>query len=176
MEEQEIKNRVVEALAGYPDPIGRALWQIQDARRRTLDSLDRVDPARVDRPGLGGGNSLGSLLYHIAAIELDYLYGDILELPFPPDLDGLFPYEVRDASGRLTQVGDIPLEEHLRRLEAVRAALLHAFQGMSPEEFRRKRQLERYTVTPEWVLHHLAQHEAEHRGQIDNLPEKPASR
>jgi hypothetical protein len=33
-------------------------------------------------------------------------------------------------------------------------------------EFRRLRSLPRYDVSPEWVLHHLAQHEAEHRSQI----------
>jgi uncharacterized damage-inducible protein DinB len=26
-----------------------------------------------------------------------------------------------------------------------------------------------YLVTPEWVLHHLMQHEAEHRGQIEMI-------
>jgi uncharacterized damage-inducible protein DinB len=26
-----------------------------------------------------------------------------------------------------------------------------------------------YETTPEWVLHHLMQHEAEHRGQIGEL-------
>jgi uncharacterized damage-inducible protein DinB len=26
-----------------------------------------------------------------------------------------------------------------------------------------------YDVTPEWVVHHLMQHEAEHRGQIGEL-------
>jgi uncharacterized damage-inducible protein DinB len=34
------------------------------------------------------------------------------------------------------------------------------------DEFRRPRHLEQYDVTPQWVLHHLIQHEAEHRGQI----------
>jgi uncharacterized damage-inducible protein DinB len=40
---------------------------------------------------------------------------------------------------------------------------------MSREEFRRPRKVEDYTVTPEWVIHHLIQHEAEHRGQIGEI-------
>jgi uncharacterized damage-inducible protein DinB len=40
---------------------------------------------------------------------------------------------------------------------------------MSLAEFRRPRQGPSYTVTPEWVIHHLTQHEAEHRGQIVQL-------
>jgi uncharacterized damage-inducible protein DinB len=31
------------------------------------------------------------------------------------------------------------------------------------------RSLAEYDVTPEWVLHHMMQHEAEHRGQIGAL-------
>ncbi len=55
------------------------------------------------------------------------------------------------------------------RLKTVRARLLQVFQGMSLPDFRRARQLPEYDVTPEWVLHHLMQHEAEHRGQIGTL-------
>ena len=40
---------------------------------------------------------------------------------------------------------------------------------MSLEEFHRPRKLDQYNVTPEWVIHHLIQHEAEHRGQIGEL-------
>jgi len=61
------------------------------------------------------------------------------------------------------------LEQHLERLETVHGLLMEAFQPMSLEEFRRIRLLANYDVTPEWVLHHLMQHEAEHRSQIGSL-------
>jgi uncharacterized damage-inducible protein DinB len=35
--------------------------------------------------------------------------------------------------------------------------------------FRRVRRLSDCDVTPEWVIHHLMQHEAEHRGEIAAL-------
>ncbi len=41
---------------------------------------------------------------------------------------------------------------------------------MTVEDFRRPRHFPgQYDVTPEWVLHHLIQHEAEHRGHIQTL-------
>ena len=40
---------------------------------------------------------------------------------------------------------------------------------MTLDDYRRLRSLPDYDVTPEWVLHHLAQHEALHRGQIFTL-------
>ena len=40
---------------------------------------------------------------------------------------------------------------------------------MTREDFHRPRILERYNVSPAWVIHHLIQHEAEHRGQIGEI-------
>jgi uncharacterized damage-inducible protein DinB len=42
-------------------------------------------------------------------------------------------------------------------------------EGMSVEEFRRYRKLEDYEGSPEWVIRHLMQHEAKHRGQIREI-------
>jgi uncharacterized damage-inducible protein DinB len=63
----------------------------------------------------------------------------------------------------------VSLQEHLQRLEKVRATLMEEFRGISIEDFRRLRYLPEENVTPEWVLHHLIQHEAEHRGHIQAL-------
>jgi uncharacterized damage-inducible protein DinB len=40
---------------------------------------------------------------------------------------------------------------------------------MTDDEFSRPRSLPAYDVSPAWVLHHLAQHEAEHRGEIGSI-------
>ena len=61
------------------------------------------------------------------------------------------------------------LAQHLQRLAVVRGLLLDVFEVMELAEFRRVRALPYYDVTPEWVLHHLMQHEAEHRSQIGAL-------
>jgi uncharacterized damage-inducible protein DinB len=62
-----------------------------------------------------------------------------------------------------------PLARHLERLVVVRAALRAAVAGMDAAELARVRALPAYDVTPGWVIHHLLQHEAEHRGAIGAL-------
>jgi uncharacterized damage-inducible protein DinB len=156
-------------MAGYPIEIGAALWALEDCRARTLHTLSVVTDVMLDRESPHGGNSIGTLLYHIAAIEADWLFTEILEREFAPEVRDHFPIDVRDAQGRLSRVRGLSLEDHRNRLRAVRTALLTSLQEMSADDFRRARRLADYRVTPEWVLHHLAQHEAEHRGQIADL-------
>jgi hypothetical protein len=120
----------------------------------------------VYRQATGLHNSIGTLLYHIAAIELDWLYTEVLQREWTPEIEDLFPYPVRDDKGHLYPVLNVSLSDHLARLETIRQNLLDSFNEITIEDYRHLRQLEHYDVSPEWVLHHLSQHEAEHRGEI----------
>jgi uncharacterized damage-inducible protein DinB len=167
MQQAERRSNVMELDADCATEIAPWLWAMEDARRRTLARLEGLSQDVIDWTPPAGQNAIGTLLYHIAAIELDWLFAEVLELnAFPPDVEALFPLNVRDASGRLTPCPGLDLAAHLARLEATRAMLLATFRPMSVAEFRRVRPLRDYDVTPEWVLHHLLQHEAEHRGEI----------
>jgi uncharacterized damage-inducible protein DinB len=142
---------------------------VDDTRQQTRHVLTSIDPSVIDwEPA--SGNSIGTLLYHIAAVELDWLYAEALEeRPWPPEIEESFRWEMRDERGQLTVVRGVSLVEHLHRLDLVREHLLAAFRQMTPTEIRRIRHFPAYDVTPEWVLHHLIQHEAEHRGEIQLL-------
>ena len=169
MNPREKEYLIVEAHLSKEPEIGRWLWALQDTRQRTLRELGQLNPAIIDWRPSGNESSIGTVLYHLAGIEADWLYVEVLEQPFPPEVDALLSYPIRDEQGRLTQVEGFSLEQHLSRLETVRGLLLDVFQQMDLPEFRRARSLANYEVTPEWVLHHLMQHEAEHRGQIGTL-------
>jgi uncharacterized damage-inducible protein DinB len=136
-----------------------------------MEVLEGVSDADVDRPGVDG-TTIGTLLYHVALIESSYLYEDMLDEPFP-EVDIYFPHPVRDAAGRLQVVAGETLAEHVRRLEAVRAMLREHVSRMTADDLRIVRALPEYDVSPGWVLHHLLQHEAEHRGAIAALAGRP---
>jgi uncharacterized damage-inducible protein DinB len=158
---------IIDPLEGYPTEIGRALWSLEDVRRATRRAVDGLEVEELDAASTEGENSIGSLLYHIAVIEADWLYMEVLEQEsFPDEALALFPQDVRDDRGKLAVVRDLPLDNHMRRLDRTRELLLGAFQSISVEDYRRARSFPRYDVTPEWVIHHLVQHEAEHGGQI----------
>ncbi len=149
--------------------IGHWLGAFQDARQRTLEQLEGLIEPVIDWLPPDEESSIGAVLYHMALIEADWLYTEVLEQQPPPQVEALFPYNHRDAQGHLTQLQGFDLAHYLSLLETVRSLVLDVYQQMGLTDFRRPRSLEAYDVTPEWVLHHLMQHEAEHRSQIGSL-------
>lgn len=161
----------VDEAPGYTPPLGRLIWALEDTRARTLRALDGLPAAALDWSDAASPNSIGTLLYHIAAIEADWAFCDILGRPIPDALMAHFPLDVRDASGRLSPMGG-SLESHLERLALVRRAVLDALRALSDADLDQLRTMDGYEVSPAWALHHLTQHEAEHRGQIGDLRDR----
>lgn len=155
------------SLPGYDAEVGAALWRLQDTRNRTLRLLEDMPDEYIDRAV--GGNSIGTILYHVALIETDWLFAEVLEEPFAEEIKALLPVDDRDTAGVLMLVRHETLAQHLTRIASVRNTLLDRFRGMTAEEFHRPRELPHYSVSPAWVLHHLSQHEAEHRGEIGSI-------
>lgn len=159
----------LEPIAGDPE-VGRWLAAMQDARRDTLRELVDLTPDDLERTPEPGATSIGTLLYHIAQVEADRLFVDILGPEgAPPWPRSLLPRRDRDADGRLTPITGVTLREHLDRLEAVRTLVTDHLGPMPAEDFHRPRRRGRRDVSPAWVLHHLLQHEAEHRAHIAAL-------
>ena len=150
------------------DPeVGRWLAAMEDARRDTVRELASVTAPMVDWQPPLLLESIGTLLYHVALIEASWLWDEILAGEKPPVwLDAELHVHDRDATGRLTRVEGEPLERHLERLERIRRDLVDRLRPMSNADFHTLRHLEPYDAAPDWVLHHLLQHEAEHRSHI----------
>jgi uncharacterized damage-inducible protein DinB len=169
MEANEKERLIVETHLSREPEIGRWLWAIQNCRERTMREISLLTPAMIDWLPADGGSSIGAILYHLAGIEADWLYVEGLARPMPAEVEALFPHDIRDDQGRLKQVQGDTLEQHIRRLEIVRGRLLDGYGQMDLAEFRRVWSLPAYDVTSEYVLHHLMQHDAEHRSQIGAL-------
>ena len=152
------------------DPlVGRWLAYMNLIRERTLEDVEGLSVEALDHTTTEQVNSIGTLLYHIAAIELDWLYSEILEQDFPENIMTHFPHNVREETGRLTQVRGWELGRYLEVLKVVRDDYIQKLKDYDEAEFLRPRDLPDYVVTPEWVCWHLLEHEAGHQGQIRTL-------
>lgn len=146
------------------------LWAMEEARRGLLWSVRGVEQDELDWRGpIGKDNSIGTLLTHIAAVELGWCYFDVLGEPFPPDLMALFPYENdRGPDGTLVHVAGQDVQTHLDRLATVRRTVLEKFGAMDLEDWHRLREPkgEDHAMSPAWTVFHLIEHEAGHGYEI----------
>ncbi|MGQ0848902.1 MAG: DinB family protein [Actinomycetota bacterium] len=159
---------VIQPLPGFAAGWAESLWELEDTRRRTLEALGSLDEGIIDLIPSGQDNSIGALLHHIALIETDWLYADIIGTDYPSWVAEKFPDDDRDEAGQLVRP-TMTLKEHLATLGWVRRELLTVLATQPVEDFDRPRVSVSGTVSPRWVLHHLRQHEAEHRGQIQAI-------
>ena len=80
----------VTPVPGYDPGIGRWLWAMEEARKRTLRLVQGLDQCTLDwESGDGNENVIGCLLYHIAEVEMGWLWGNIKGLAeMPADVQG----------------------------------------------------------------------------------------
>ncbi|MGD6873267.1 DinB family protein [Sutcliffiella horikoshii] len=158
----------ITSLSGYELEIGRSLWCLEDVRHNLTEKLKGLSQRELDKK-MGSRQSIGSLLYHIGYVEAGWLYGEVMEKEtWDLEIENFFPLDGWP-DGKLVHIEGDTLETHLHRLNKVRETLLSHFRSMNLEDWRRVRVLDEYEVTPEWVIYHLVEHEAHHRGQIFQL-------
>jgi len=148
---------------GVADPeVGRWLSAFAEARRDTDKILDQVRPEAIDADLGDGGDTLGTVLYHTALIEIGWVFWDVLdrEANIPKSL---FPHDDRVVDGRLTPVLGETLEQHRERLAQARSMVWAELASMSNEAFHRVRTGPDSDVSANWVVFHLIDHEVEHR-------------
>jgi hypothetical protein len=170
MPDRELK--VVTPVSGTAPDIGRWLWAMEETRRGLLHTVEGLEQPALDWPGPSGtDNSIGSLLYHLALIEMSWLYGDVLLEPAPPEVESLFPREHRTVDRRLTHVAGEPLTQHMERLRLTRARFLERMAAMTVADWDTVREPAdvNYACSPAWVVFHLVEHEAGHVFQIREI-------
>lgn len=162
-------------VTGCPEPIGYALWHLEEARKWTLAYVDGISQETLDLVPEGHPYNVSTLLYHIAVFEVDWLYVDVLgrgydeerRVPDASDqVDAVLDHPLLAEDGTYTIVRGESLRTHQDRLALIRSDLIEVYRKMTVEDFRAPRPSGDGTVTPEWVLMHLARHDSEHRGQI----------
>jgi uncharacterized damage-inducible protein DinB len=138
----DLDQRVITPLPASHPELGRWLWALEDTRRRTLEAVEGVTQEELDWTPAGLANSIGTLLYHIALIETDYLCVDILGMEdYFPDLMTLLQFSDRDEAGELSVVTGVSLENHLARLATVRARFLEHVSTLTAEQLATARAL-----------------------------------
>lgn len=158
--------RFIEPLPGFAGEIAIWLAALDDVRRQTKDVVAVLTQEQLAWKPPGGGNTIGQLLRHVALVELDWLVTDLCqETDLPPDTPALLRLE-----GPMADPGVRLLSEFVASLDWVRALTKERAKRFTRSEIEATRTYRGEGVTKtfnvRWILFHLVDHEAQHKGQI----------
>lgn len=140
--------------------------QLEDVRRDTKKYVSRLTPAQLSWTPHSKVESIGTQLLHIAGVERSWIGEDIEGRAMGNEWELAFPLRTN-----FPQVQGEPLEFFFEKLDAVREETRAVLSGLKDADLSREIQglgsaadSDRFTI--EWILYHLVEHEAHHRGQI----------
>ncbi len=183
MSDADRADRRISRMGSYPgaEPeVGVWLWAMEEARRNLLNTLERIERAGFGqefydwRGPNGDDNSVSALLYHIAGVEMGWLFFDVLGTGLPADVQRMFRVDDRTEDGKLRHLPDVPIAEHLERLAASRRRFLAEVSAMPLEQWHDLKypEGEDYAMTPAWTVYHLVEHEAGHLYEVRRMVRK----
>ncbi|MBI3872783.1 MAG: DinB family protein, partial [candidate division Zixibacteria bacterium] len=156
-------------LPGYPPRIGRYLAQLEDVRRLTKRHVEGLSPEQLSWHPNPKVESIGTLLLHIAAVECSWIGEDIMRRPMGEEWHIAFPMRAE-----IPQITGKPLGHFFDVMDRVRAQTKADLATLADADLDRllvpldpgdssgpERQF-----SIEWILYHVIEHEAHHKGQI----------
>ena len=151
---------------GLAPRVGLYFAQLEDVRAETKRYVAGLTPEKLSWTPHSTVESIGTQLLHIAGVERSWIGEDIEGRAMGQEWALAFPLRVK-----MQQVQGEPLEFFLEKLDSVREETRAALSRLSDSDLHRPIQTldappeaDRFTV--EWILYHLVEHEAHHRGQI----------
>jgi len=167
--------------AGYASGyVARMAWQMDEQRRLVLDAVRDLTPADLEWQPAPGMNSIGMLLAHIAVAEHHLVAVGVegLEDSDPKGVVGIsleeegMPLEANAPPSPALAGKDLAFFE--LALGKARAYTHAAMRKLTDEDLKRiivrtRPDGTRREFDVGWMLYHLLEHEAGHRGQIQVL-------
>jgi uncharacterized damage-inducible protein DinB len=156
-----------------PAPISHSWAEFQKARDDTKHAVSGLSPSELVWRPHSRSNSIGMLLLHIAAVELDWMVRDVGRQQIDPRLAQHLLLEDAGSSPTLGDPGEQPLEWFVDKLDETRDITRRILGTLTEADLTSWRGADRpgvhYELQVGWILAHLIQHEAAHRGQIQML-------
>lgn len=144
--------------------------QLAENRERTLKAIADCTPEELVRESAEFPNSISTQLAHLAAIEMDWLFVDLLNREIPADVLAWFPFvDVRDDAGRLSRPQGPDLADLIDLLHRCRERWIRETRQLDEALLVTQIRGAEGSSNGEWILTHLLLHEAEHRGMMRRM-------
>jgi len=158
------------------DQIQLLKWMLEDVRKETVSGVGHLSKDQLFQAPVEGEPSIGSYLMHLG--ECDMSWQEILSgTEQPADLKKRCYFDKWfDVPDPDPPKEPIEVNEYLETIAATRKNFLDYINGMNDdqleEEVIMKRKSGEVKIKKKWIIYHIIEHEAHHRGQMFMLIRK----
>ena len=165
-----IERNVIEPLAGVPKEIGFYLAEMNEVREQLREAVSDLTREQMAQPATEGAHSIGALVLHIGEAEWYWIECVIggHKLTYE-DRESAFWDVLKDKEKFRRQ--NLSTEDCLRIVGEIREGTKRKLASLDDDDldgklFYMERREKKCEFSLRWILHHLVDHEAQHKGQI----------
>lgn len=157
---------LVKPKPGFSPRIGELVSMMNYARYTTLHAVQGLSVTQLDYLLDEESNSIGTLLYHFAAVETWYQAFTFEGRGLSIEEEAPWQAGFQMGKAALSELGGKPLEFYLGKLEAVRAKTLAEFARRDDDWLYQEFPFWNATGNNYFCWFHVLEDEINHRGQI----------
>ncbi|UFU00237.1 DinB family protein [Radiobacillus kanasensis] len=161
-----MKELKIDKIEGFTPQIGHLVSQMNYVRKTTLEAVRDLTTYELDFLPSKDGNSIGALLYHMAAVEKGFQI-EIFDGRSPNEQEMAewgAPYSLGE-KGR-EDIKGYSLEFYISKLEEVRSRTLQKFANLNDDWLYENRLWDNHPSNNYFIWFHVFEDEINHRGQI----------
>lgn len=162
-------SRVLTTVSGVAREIGFYLSGMEEVREQVREAIAELTDEQIQRPAISGAHAIGALVLHIGEAEWYWMQCVVSRHILTEDDRQTSYWDVLKDPNGFSEKGysaDFCWNEIKRIREQTHTTLA----SFSDSELDRRFSFERgghdYELSLRWILHHLIDHEAQHKGQI----------
>ncbi len=155
--------------AGLSPGIGFYLAGMDEVRSQLRDAVVNMSPEDIGRCAIPGAHSIGALVLHIGEAEWWWMNCNVLGHRLT-DADRAAPYWDVLKNPEAFAARGCSAEFCLEQVGRIRNQTREILAGFADDELERvfatERRGRKFEHSLRWILHHLIDHEAQHKGQV----------
>jgi uncharacterized damage-inducible protein DinB len=164
-----MSRRTLTSVPGFATGIGFYLSAMEEVREQLCEAVEGMSEDHIANPAIPGAHSIGALVLHIGEAEWYWMQCVVSGQKVTDQIRSAPYWDVLKApngiAGRSYSV-EFCLNE-IKKLREQTHETLAAFKDSDLERvFSFERRGETIEPSLRWILHHLIDHEAQHKGQI----------
>lgn len=164
-----MRRRVLTAHPGLSTGIGYYLSGMEEVRSQVVAAVKTIPDELIGKPPFLGAHSIGGLVLHIAEAEWFWMQMVVAGHQLTEEDKAAPCWDILDDVERVARSG-FTTDFCLQEAEKVRNQTRDVLFAYNDKDLERTIMYERHGKPTEhnlrWILHHLIDHEAQHKGQI----------